>query len=55
MTPEVYKVAPDAPLKDVAAHMAQRGYGCAFVMEDRRPVGIFTSTDALRLLGEPAR
>jgi acetoin utilization protein AcuB len=50
MSSEAYSVSPDAPLIDVAAEMAEQKYGCAVVMQRRRVVGIFTTTDALRAL-----
>jgi CBS domain-containing protein len=50
MSPDVYKVAPDAPLSRVAANMARRRLGCAVVVERDRVTGIFTATDALRVL-----
>lgn len=52
MTAEVYGVAPDALVTEVAAYMARRRYGCAVVMDGAQPVGIFTAIDALRILGE---
>jgi acetoin utilization protein AcuB len=52
MTPDSYTVSPDAQLAEVAATMAEHRYGCAVVVERDRVVGIFTATDALRLLGE---
>ncbi|MDB4941408.1 MAG: hypothetical protein JWP97_942 [Labilithrix sp.] len=50
MAPEVYAVAPDAPLSDVARHMATHRRGCAVVLERKRVIGIFTATDALNVL-----
>ena len=50
MTREPYFVAPDAPLAEVAAKMAEHKYGCAVVMDGQRVVGMFTTTDALRAL-----
>lgn len=51
MTHESYAVSPDAPLEEVARTMAEQRYGCAVVMERDRVIGIFTATDALRVLG----
>jgi acetoin utilization protein AcuB len=50
MSPDVYKVGPDTPLSKVAANMARRRIGCAVVVERDRVAGIFTATDALRVL-----
>jgi CBS domain-containing protein len=50
MTPEPYTVSPGAALAEVATTMAERGYGSVVVMEGDRPIGIFTTRDALRLL-----
>jgi acetoin utilization protein AcuB len=55
MTEECYAVPPDAPLADVARTMAENRYGCAVVMERDRVIGIFTATDALRVLGGQQR
>ncbi len=48
----VYITHPDSNLKEVAAEMASRRIGSAIVVEDDRPVGIFTTTDACRALSE---
>ena len=47
-----YCVAPNAPLREVAEHMATRKLGCAIVMDDGRILGLVTTTDALSLLAE---
>jgi acetoin utilization protein AcuB len=52
MTPHPYHAAPDAPLEEVAAVMADRKLGSALVMENGRVVGIFTAVDGLRVLAE---
>jgi acetoin utilization protein AcuB len=51
LSPDAYSVAPEATLEEVAATMAENKYGCAVVMERGRVIGIFTATDALRVLG----
>lgn len=51
MTTDTYFVTPEAPIGVVASEMALRGYGCAVVIERGKVAGIFTATDALRLLG----
>jgi acetoin utilization protein AcuB len=50
MSNDAYAVAPETPLDEVTAEMAERKYGCAVVIERGRVVGIFTTTDALRVL-----
>jgi acetoin utilization protein AcuB len=50
MTADVYVVAPDASLADVAEAMADHKYGCAVVMDGAHLTGIFTTVDALRAL-----
>lgn len=53
MTPEPYSVTPDAPLWEVAKHMAREKFGCAVVTDDQGAVvGLFTTTDALRVLSD---
>lgn len=52
MSFDTYAVAPSVPLEAVARTMACERYECAVVMERGRVIGIFTSTDALRLLAE---
>jgi acetoin utilization protein AcuB len=53
MTPEPYVIAPDAALDHVVAQMAEHKYGCAVVQQGNgKVVGIFTATDALRVLSE---
>lgn len=53
MTPEPYTVRPEAPLSEVVATMAEHKYGCAVVQQQNgKVVGIFTTTDALRVFGE---
>ncbi len=49
MTSEPYAVPPGASLAAVLREMAVRKYGTAVVVEGERPVGIVTTTDALRL------
>lgn len=52
MTPEPYVVDVKTPLATVAKHMADRKLGSAVIMDDGRIVGIFSTTDALRVLAE---
>ena len=48
----VYVTTPAASLKTVALEMAERKIGSAVVVEDDKPVGIFTTSDACRALAE---
>lgn len=50
MSQKLYLVDPDAPMRQVAADMADRHYGCAIVVRGARVFGLFTTTDALRAL-----
>lgn len=53
MTPDPYKVSPDALLEEVVSTMAEHKYGCAIVEQGNgKVVGIFTEVDALRVLSE---
>lgn len=53
MTPDPYTVTPHTPLDRVVFEMAEHKYGCAVIrQENGKVVGIFTATDALRVLGE---
>ena len=47
----VYTVAPQTPLSEVAQRMSETRYGCAVIKGDGQEVlGIFTTTDACRAL-----
>jgi acetoin utilization protein AcuB len=50
MTTEVYTVPPERPVGEVAAKMVESKYGCAVVMKGTQVVGIFTTSDALRVV-----
>lgn len=50
MSTGAYAVSPDAPVSEVASVMATHRYGCAVVIERGRVIGIFTTTDALRVI-----
>ena len=52
MTSSPYTVAPDSPLDEVVAMMAEHKYGCAVVMQNQHLVGIFTTVDACRAFAE---
>ena len=51
-TPEPYITKPEAPLNEVVAHMAEKKYGCALVVDNDKLVGIFTEVDAYKALSE---
>jgi acetoin utilization protein AcuB len=50
MTPDPYTVSPGADVANVVAEMEGHRYGSAVVLEDGELVGMFTTTDALRVL-----
>jgi acetoin utilization protein AcuB len=53
MTPKPYCVKIGTPLADVAREMAKNKYGCTVVLNQiGRVVGIFTTTDGMRVLSE---
>lgn len=52
MTSEVYTAHPDDDLRNVTRAMYLHKYGCAVIVERDRLLGIFTATDALRVLAE---
>jgi acetoin utilization protein AcuB len=51
-TPEPYFTKPETPLNEVVAHMAEKKYGCAMIVDNGKLVGIFTETDAYKALSE---
>lgn len=51
-SPEPYTVDPAAPLSDVLNKMVEDQIGCALVKAGEKLVGIFTTTDACRILAE---
>jgi acetoin utilization protein AcuB len=50
MTERPFTVTPDASVRAVVQEMLQQKYGSTVVVEGYRVVGIFTRTDALRVL-----
>lgn len=52
MVREVITVAPDAPVEEAAALLAEHRIGCLPVLSDGRLVGILTETDVLRAFVE---
>jgi acetoin utilization protein AcuB len=52
MTQDVHTVGPDASLAEIAHYMAEHKTGCTVVLDHGKPVGIFTATDALRVLAD---
>ena len=51
-TPEPYSVTPETTVVEVAHAMAEQGIGCVLVVQQGQLVGIFTTVDACRLLGQ---
>ncbi len=47
-----YAVEPSTGLAEVVREMERNKYGAALVVEGDRPVGIFTTVDALRVCGQ---
>lgn len=52
MRPEPYAVPPDTDIREVAREMEQRRIGSAIVLDGEKVLGIFTTTDALRVLAD---
>jgi len=53
LTASVKTVPPDATIVDVLAEMAARSISCVVAVDgERKPLGIFTERDAVRLLAE---
>jgi len=50
MVRDVYVVDPDASLPEVLREMERRRFGSAVVVRGEQPVGMFTTSDALRAL-----
>ncbi len=50
MTSQPYTCTPETTVLEVARQMEQHRYGCAVIVENGAPVGMFTTTDALRVL-----
>jgi acetoin utilization protein AcuB len=55
MSLDTFAVGPDESLEHVASVMAERRLGSAVVIERERVIGIFTATDALRVLAGKSR
>lgn len=51
-TEDPYLTSPATPLDEVVSYMAEHKIGSTLVVDHHKLVGIFTSTDALRVLGE---
>jgi acetoin utilization protein AcuB len=51
-SPDPYFTSPKTPLNEVVAHMAEKKYGCALVVDNGKLVGIFTEIDAYKALSE---
>jgi acetoin utilization protein AcuB len=55
MSTEVFSVAPDAALDEVASEMAEKKYGSAVIVQNHKVVGIFTTVDLAMALTELLR
>lgn len=55
MSAQPYVVPPSAPVSEVARTMWKRKVGAAVVARDAHVLGVFTTTDALRVLAELTR
>ncbi|MCC6552116.1 MAG: CBS domain-containing protein [Polyangiaceae bacterium] len=51
-TGSFYSVSPETPVREVARVMSEKKYGSAVVVDGEQVVGVFTTTDALRVLVE---
>jgi len=51
-TPEPYITTPNAKLDEVVAHMAEKKYGSALIVDNGKLVGIFTEIDAYKALAD---
>ena len=51
-TAHPYTTSPETPLNEVVAHMAEKKFGCALIVDNGKLVGIFTETDAYKALSE---
>lgn len=52
MCADVYTVGPNTPLAEVAQHMCDEHIGSVVVLEGEALVGLFTASDACRVLAE---
>ena len=52
MSQAPWTVDPGTPLVEVAQHMAETKIGSAVVMEHDKVVGVFTTTDGMRVLAQ---
>ena len=52
MTEEPYIVQRGTPTRDVVDEMAKHKYGATLVVDGERPIGIFTTIDALNLVSK---
>ena len=55
MVSDAYTVSVDEPLDAVLAEMADRHIGCVLVVKNGHLAGIFTNTDACRVLADDLR
>jgi acetoin utilization protein AcuB len=50
MSTDLYLVGPEAPLPEVARAMLERRVGSAVISHGKQILGVFTTSDALRIL-----
>ena len=50
MSEEVFQASASTPAAEVAKTMADKRIGAAIIVEEGQPIGVFTTTDALRAL-----
>ncbi len=50
MTRDIYTIEPDTPLEEAARAMVEGRFGSCIVLSRGKVAGIFTTTDALRVL-----
>lgn len=50
MLPNPFTCGPDSQLDEVAQEMEAHHYDCTIIVDDTRPIGVFTTTDALHAL-----
>lgn len=55
MSQELFTVAPGTALVEVVCTMAKEHIGSALVLEEGRLLGLFTASDACRVLGQVLR
>jgi acetoin utilization protein AcuB len=52
MSPQVWAVDPETPVVEAARYMHSHKDGCAVVVDHEKVIGVFTTTDGMRVLAE---